>query len=102
MCKTVILLPSNLRYLAIQVSDPIDPSREILAMPGLPNESVFPLTNKFVYPAILNPEAINGRIELLIMYKTIFLLTSNLMYPAIQISVPIDPMQQMLDMPGWI
>ena len=44
MCKTVSLLTKNLVYPAIQISDPINPRRELLAIPA---KIVSPLTKNW-------------------------------------------------------
>ena len=58
---------SNLGYPAIQVSDPIDPRREISAMPGLSSKTVFPLTSNLAYPAIQSSDPIDPRREIVAM-----------------------------------
>ena len=63
MCKTVFLLTSNLTYAAIQISDHINPGRELLIM----CKTVYLLTSNLKYPVIEISDPIDPRREILAM-----------------------------------
>ena len=94
----MFLLTSNTEYPVIDISDPIDPRREILAMPGCMQEIRIPT---YKQPCLSGDNQIKPTTELL-MCKTIFLLTSNLGYTVIQVSDPIDPRREISGIPGCI
>ena len=58
------LVTSYPEYPVIQSSDPIDPRREISAMPGLSSKTVFLLTSNLAYPAIQISDPIDARREI--------------------------------------